>query len=128
MVDLVLQATASNPSASITRRLPATVEDSTTISVDRLTFAVSSGIDRQPSRPTSPPDASTMRGFTSTSSPWLMAAFGCSLTSIAINRIRPNWVSASPTQCSYERIVSTRSAASSARSAQRRGRQPAPPA
>ena len=64
MVDLVLEhprleilGLDSHPSAS------------TAIAVARRTLAVSSGMLRQPSRPTSEPSAATIPGLTRTSSP-----------------------------------------------------------
>ena len=81
---------------------------STSIVVARRTLAVSSGMLRQPSRPTSAPSALTIRGLTSTSRPFDAASPSCGpLTSTTtIRTISPSCVAASPTQCPNESIVS----------------------
>ena len=67
------------------------------ISVARRTFAVRSGSDRQPSRPTSPPADDTSTGFTSTNSPEQVFVRLWPVTSTAkIRTSSPSWVAATP--------------------------------
>ncbi len=72
---------------------------STVIAVARRTLPVSSGMLRQPSRPTFEPEAATITGLTSTSSPWFSGAFGCPLQSTTATRTSsPICGAAIPTQ------------------------------